>query len=154
MNVHGNLAVRHVLIIHFQRIIHFHGQIVFRLLHLHFRGVNSDQQIPVRRIIIGDIFLVLFKHHMYIRLTTLRDIKHLIPELDDIFGGTRRILRHLVIQNIMPTVLLIIGTGGNHLYRFTVFSPSKLKTADGDQYIFCHRYTPFYLNSYYRLLAE
>ena len=73
---------------------------------------------------------------------------------DDIFGGTRRILRHLVIQNIMPTVLLIIGTGGNHLYRFTVFSPSKLKTADGDQYIFCHRYTPFYLNSYYRLLAE
>ena len=69
-------------------------------------------------------------------------------------GAPRRILRHLVIQNIMPTVLLIIGTGGNHLYRFTVFSPSKLKTADGDQYIFCHRYTPFYLNSYYRLLAE
>ena len=80
---------------------------------------------------------------MYIRLTALRDVKHLIPELDDIFGGSRCILRHLVIQNIMLAVLLIIRTGGNHLYRFTVFSLSKLKTADGDQYIFCHRYTPF-----------
>ena len=143
-----------MLIIHFQRVIHFYGQIVLRLLHLYLRRVNSDQKIPVRRTIISDIFLVFFKHHMYIRLTTLRDVKYLIPELDDIFGGTRRILRHLVIQNIMPAVLLIIGTGGNHFYRFTVFSPSKLKTADGDQYIFCHRYTPFYLNSYYRLLAE
>ena len=62
LNIHGNLAVRHVLIIHLQRIIHFYGQIVFRLLRLHFRGVNSDQQIPVRRIIIGDIFLLLNLH--------------------------------------------------------------------------------------------